>query len=410
MKHFSATNSFIVVLAIAALLLGYNYIRRPFLSLTESTTVVDSATPSAQVVDESVERIQKLSSKEKLSQLLVVQLALGSVNTSTQSAQSTGLFYSSAAATDLRRINPGVIVLIGAHTASESAEVIVDSLKQTDYEQWPILLAINQASNRSLSKSESFGVPRTLAQTCQLDIQKAGQAWQVVAQKWQQLGIAMVFGPVVDVPEPGTVSSTLGCQSVSKSRELSKEYVVSFGQYGIMSVIGHFPGRGSVKRSPQLTIQKAEIELSDLEAFQAVLQTYPNIGVLTSTLIVKDTFAEKPCALSSECLAQFPTQYPDVLLIADQITKQFVEANDLTMEAAVREAIMAGNHLVVLDERMSLADIEQLVVQLAETYETEQAFAEKVDVVLKKIEIVKRPRLLDKPANGAVLPILEIGN
>lgn len=409
MKRLLTTNIFIVVLGITALLLGYNYVRRPFLVEPKTESVTEQASPSAEVVDAATARIQKLSTKAKLAQLLVVQLALETTNSGTQSAQLNGVVYSPAVAESLRQLNPGIVLLVGAHTATASAETIVDSLTKTDQDKWPIVLAVNQANARALARSQSFAVPQSHAKACQSDVTTAGQAWQKVAQAWQQLGVALVFGPVVDLPQPGTISSGLGCQSATQSLELAKEYIVSFGQYGIMPVIAHFPGLGAAKRSPQKTSQVAHVELQDLEPFQEVLQTYPNIGVLTSTLVVKDQFANQPCSLSSECLAQFPKKHPNALLIADQITEQFAAANDLTMVTAIRQAILAGNHFVVLDEQLSLDEIDVVTNQLTELYAVDQQFAEKVDATIQKIETIKQPRHIDKPANGAIVPSLKNG-
>lgn len=407
MKRFATTNIFIIVLAILAVILGYNYVRRPFLAQTKNEPLPESASPSAQVTDSATERIQKLSIKDKLSQLLVVQLSVEKASTSTQSAQKTGLTYSPTIAQELRQMNPGMIVLVGAHTASESATTIIDSLNQTKQGAWPVLLAINQANSRSLSRSESFGIPQNLAKACQTDVQKAGEEWRTVAQKWQQLGVAVVLGPVIDIPKPDSLYSSLGCQPMDQSLKLAQEYVVSFGQYGIMSVVAHFPGLGTVKRSPQKSLQEVTIELEDLEPFHETLKEYPNIGVLTSTLVVKDQFSGKPCALSAECLAQFPTKYSAAVLIADQITQQFVDENNMTMAEGVKQAIMAGNHFVILDEQLALSDITTLISRLTELYGTDPAFAAKVDQAIAKVETLKRPRQIDKPANGAILPILE---
>lgn len=404
MKHTATTNIFIIFLAIVAVLLGYNYVRRPFLTQPKNEVTVESASPSAQPTDAAAQRIQKLTTREKIAQLLVVQLAVNSPTAGTQSAQLTGLTYSSATVQQLQQLNPGMVVLIGSHTASDSAESIVESFHQTNQDKWPILMAVNQANSRLLSRSKSFSLPPTLNQACQQDIQAVTEKWRATAQSWQQLGVAMVLGPVVDLSQPGTVSAALGCQSADQSLALAKAYVASFGSYGIMPVLAHFPGLGTVSRNPQKTVQTANIGLNDLEQFKTILDAYPNIGVLTSAVVVKDQFAGKPCALSRECLAQFSTKYPETTLIADQITTQLAQANDSSVSAMVEQAILAGNHFVVVDEQFSLPDIEQLVNQLSNAYSTDQQFADKVNAVVTKIEALKRPKQLEKPANGLIIP------
>lgn len=407
MKNLISTYILIFVLMIVAILLGYNYVRRPFMNQLNTEKTTDQASPSAQAVNSAEERIKKLSVEDKLSQLLAVQISLDTGEVGTQSTQQKGVKYSVAVAQRVRELNPGLVVLFGAHTASDSAETIVDALHQSSQEKWPSLIAINQSNTRRLVDSESFGVPLSLAEACQLEVKKAEAQWQSVGQNWQKLGIAMIFAPVIDLPNPGTISVQSGCSSAEQSLALAKAHIVSFGQYGILPVVAHFPGLGSVKRNPQITIQTAAIELKDLEPFQTLLTEYPNIGVLTSTVIVKDQFAGKPCALSSECLAQFPVKYPTAVLIADQITQQFAKANNQTLASAVQEAILAGNHLVLLDASLSLEEIELLRAQLVEAYASDATFSARVDAVIQKIETLKQPRQIDKPANGAIVPGLK---
>lgn len=405
MKQLTSTQVLIAILAILAVFLGYNYVKRPFLNKVVGETAIEQASESAQL-DIKTARIDQLSAADKVAQLLVVPVSLNTNPIGSGSAQLSGVMYSPETIESLRQLHPGVVLVGGAYTASDSAETIFESITKSEgsESEWPILIAINQASLARMGQAKTITIPKSLAQACQLDADTAAENWKLVAEEWQRLGVAMVFGPVLDLPKAGTVHARLGCAS-PQSAELAETYVMNFGQSGIMPVVAHFPGLGALARNPQSTKQTAKIALQDLEPFQEILQAYPNIGVLVSTLIVEEQFAGQPCALSADCLAQFPTKHPEALLIADQLTEQLAEELDLTTVEMMRQAIVAGNHLLVVDEQLTVPEIKALVAELTELYQTDDVFTKKVDVALAKIEKLKQPRKIDKPANGAVVPM-----
>lgn len=401
------SNWLIIVLGIVALLLGFNYFQRPLYQRFQAEQLKQQQTTESQTrpISPEVTTADQLTTKQKIAQLLVVPLEFKTTKPASGSA-ATVLTHGQLSGDEvfdwLTANDPGLVVLQGGAATevirATTERIVVSSGSQA----WPILIAGEQA-NTTLLKPDKEIQAKTLAEACSQTPEQVAQHWNEVGYGWQTAGINMVFGPVIDVPKSGSFVAKLSCANNARAFELARAYIAGFGRNGVLPVMAHFPGVGEAKTDPQQGNQTVKIDLVDIEPFDRLLKEFPTIGVLVSTVRVAGEFDEQPCAITSGCLAQFPKQHPRALLIADRMGPDLAKNLNRPLADLVASAVLAGNHMVMIDSTVSLPEVSDLLNQLVVRYQDDADFKNRVDENLQRLATLKLPPAEPSPA-GTVTP------
>ncbi len=385
------TYIFIAILLIFAGLLGYNRFKRPFFKQdVAKTETVQQEKPIEN------NNFADFTAREKVARLLVVPVALQNIDEKqpvTPGSTRISTLYSPATLEWLQKNKPGAVILVGKQSASISAQLAVAQIATASgLMNRPILIAVNQASQtRFVPATRSLPQPSTLSANCNLSTDTAATQWNDVAKLWREMGINIIVGPVIDQPTPDSWVKNLGCANYSKSMELARAFISSFGRNGILPVLAHFPGTGSASSNPKSGDQLLQVELADVQPFKDLLIEFPNIGVITTAAKIAGQFDEKPCSLSASCLADFPKKYSKSLLIADGFGPLLAAEENKPVADLMAEAVMAGNQMLVVDESLNLSEIEVIINQLVIKYTDNQEFHQKIDAAFNTIISLTKP-------------------
>ncbi|HEX9817435.1 MAG TPA: hypothetical protein VGA89_00880, partial [Patescibacteria group bacterium] len=121
-----------------------------------------------------------------------------------------------------------------------------------------------------------------------------------------------------------------------------------------------------------------------------------------------------PCSLSALCLEAFPTHFPQALLftdglemaaagLKDQPEQELMEQERLMEEtslvATLTEprplseraslALLAGNDVLVFGKTVTIAELDEVVANLVESYERNELFAQRVNAAVGKVLLLK---------------------
>lgn len=251
--------------------------------------------------------------------------------------------------------------------------------------------------------------------------QRAVQIGEVVGSELAAAGINLALGPVLDVtaePRPAS-SGDLGVRSFGGSAP----WVAAFGRHFIegvhrgsqgrvATVAGNFPGIGGADRSQVEELPVVESNLADLAALDLlpfVAVTEPPTreagrteGLLTSHVRYRSVQqqADRPISLDSGGLRYLWAQLPaldawragqGVLMspgLGAPALRRYLDPvnGDLNARRVVREALMAGNDLLLLtdlgpadDPAAQRAAIDDVRAWLAREYSTDQTLRQAVD-------------------------------
>jgi beta-N-acetylhexosaminidase len=209
------------------------------------------------------------------------------------------------------------------------------------------------------------------------------------------VGINLVLAPMVDfsVESNPILTDRIG-NDPDKIVEIAQEYIVTFSNWQIMAVLKHFPGIGGSQRDLHLYSDTVELDKEDTLIFERLLDQYPNIGVMSAHLRLKDKLAGQACSLSKQCLDQLFQFYPNVLLITDDLLMESASyipgTNEKkTLSTIAIEAIEAGNHVLLFGLGFDYAQLNNLLNDLEAKYEESLDFQKLVDQASQKILMMK---------------------
>jgi beta-N-acetylhexosaminidase len=170
----------------------------------------------------------------------------------------------------------------------------------------------------------------------------------------QGLGVTMVLAPVADVDPDGV--SVMGSRAYSSDVDVAAEMVVAsvrgYVQAGIVPVVKHFPGLGTVTGDSHrsLPVQRkpvAELERTDLVPFAAAVDAGAPV-VMTGHVAVPALEEDVPASLSATVIGELLRERLGFrgVAVTDSQGMGPVHGRYGPAEGAVR-SLLAGNDLVL---------------------------------------------------------------
>jgi beta-glucosidase-like glycosyl hydrolase len=422
------TKIFIGVLTTIALLLGLNYFTTPFLNYFESNTVEPPSTPVAEptsTANSKLELLETLTPEEKIAQLIAypaiienklelettsATVSANATNTALVNAENkldeTGQTFVISNLEQLAEFNPGVVVIFGNNLSQEQVSLALNQLqtKTNDNFLLPLVAIDHEGGSVQRLSGEGFEKLPPWQNLCQQDAAAIEEQLTQSAQELQAAGINIVFAPVLDLG--GSVLGARSCNDFDHALEAAQIYIEVFGQYQIMPVIKHFPGIGNITQDLHFGLDEIRLDSEDTQIFSRVLDQYPNIGVMTSHVMLENKLEGLPCSLSTECLSAFPKNYPQVLIFTDALNMGAIEelltleTNSATASASstrqlqnmtdvAKQAILAGNDILVFGQEITSHDLNTVKQDLAQEYKQNELFKARVDASLEKVLVIK---------------------
>jgi beta-N-acetylhexosaminidase len=308
---------------------------------------------------------------------------------------------SSASARMLRFIEdyqPGFVIYFGDQISTTSArlarETIYSSFEETDY--LPLLAVDHEGGLVQRFSGEGF----TRLESCQKvvdnyssELQKA--VYTQAARELEAVGVNIVFAPVVDLASNSAVLKTRAAADLNKTYTAASNLILSYSQNGVMPVLKHFPGIGSISSDPHRVVSTISLRKDDTEIFSKLLNKFKNIGLMTTHVRLQDKLADQVCSLSAECLSKLTTTYPEVLLFTDDLTMkaalvQGESSQEKSLGQVAVEAIQAGNNVLVFGKGVDAAALEEVTIALLKEYNDSESFKTKVNNSASKILSFKK--------------------
>lgn len=386
MRHWT-TRFLIFFLFILVLFSAYNYFKKPFLK--DSSSPVSEFAPSSPPTPSKVPK-KELNTKEKIAQLLAVPLDVNDLaEESTSSAKMISF---------IKDNNPGFVIYFGEKISTNSAilatKTVRDSFEETDYT--PLIAVdhegglVQRLNGEGFTKLESWQKVVSTYSTVQ---QKA--VFNQSSRELYAVGVNIVFAPVVDLASNSAVLKTRAADDAGQVLATTVNFIYSFSQNGIMPVIKHFPGIGSITKDPHNSVSTINLSEDDASIFSQILNKFTNIGVMTAHVRLENKLSGKVCSLSAECLGQFEKSYPKVLLFTDGLTMKSARAQmgttqEKDIEQVAIEAIEAGNNVLVFGNSVEPVLLEKTIFALQKKYEDSESFRKKVDTSVTKIINLKK--------------------
>ncbi len=410
------TTLLIILLFLVGVVLGINYFLRPFAPpqktvLQQETQKV--ATPSAvQVIKDN------LTSKQKIAGMLIVPtllqeetnnsgsffddqilLAQKQASSTAQIVQKQGGDASQKSpSTDdqifwdwVKNNQPGGLIVFGSDISDRQVIQVSQQLKKIKPAYF--WLAVDQEGG-SVARltGDGFSPMPSWQKLCQASESGRLATLDQSARELSGVGINMLLGPVVDVASRSAILKDRICSADPAMVSLAaRQSVAAYENVGILPVIKHFPGIGSVRVDLHKRFGIAEVSNDDGMPFQVLLSQFPSLAVMTTHAGVSGICEDQGCSLNPSCINALTSRYPRALLVTDALDMNAAgytgtPSGSLSLVERSQKAIEAGNHLLLYGRGVKLAEIDEIVNYLAQKYETDVAFADRVNNALATIE------------------------
>jgi beta-N-acetylhexosaminidase len=265
-------------------------------STTPSTTTATSATaasgPAAPACGQGPELLAKMSTRDKLAQLLTVGVKDAADARAVVDSQHVGGIMIGSW-TDLAMVQDGSLTDI-----ARSAGPL------------PLAVSVDEEGGRVSRLASIIGTqpsPRVLART-----QTPEQVYQIALQRGQamkKLGVTVDFAPVVDVTEESD-DEVIGDRSFGSDPATVTDYAGAYARglrdAGVLPVLKHFPGHGHGSGDSHTgsvtTPPIADLQNNDLVPYRTLTTEAP-VAVMVGHLEVPGLTGSDPASLSPAAYA-----------------------------------------------------------------------------------------------------------
>ncbi len=385
-KMNKATILLIFILIILAGLTGYNYFFHPFENINqEPVSMEPSPVPSPTPEPTQAEKLlEQLTPEQKVAQVLALPVEVDDIAESTGSADQSLAF--------IQQFDPGFVTFFGTNVSTVSAHMAVQTVHQqtADFPLSPLIAVDHEGGNVQRLRGTGFTRLPSWSAVCDLDSTDQMEQLTQSAQELHRVGIDLVFAPVLDYGTNSILGSRICSDNPQVVIQAAQLYIQIFQQQSILPVIKHFPGIGKTARDLHTQFDQVLITDQDADIYRTILDTYPSIGVMVTHVGVENQYQDIPCSLSKVCVGQLTQQYPQALIFSDALEMKSA-THDVNSDQpkeiyqVAKEAILAGDEVLVFGEKVSLEQLEGIIHYLTNSYQTNQEFAQQLDQAVLKI-------------------------
>lgn len=384
---------FIVLLFLAAALLGYNYFYRPF-EVTDVQITQDGVSGAGQMLSDkksSEEKLLQLTPKQRIAQMVAlpvsVRVEFGTdVNEVLDSTQSAEVSQEDLAF--------GFATLFGKALPIDQVTSIIKEIKQANtlFDFKPLIAVDHEGGSVQRLSGEGFTKLDSWKTICSLSPEDRGAVLKQSAHELKDAGIDIVLAPVLDVGNNQILKDRIcSIDSYAIIADRGMDYVSIFSELGILPVLKHFPGIGSTTKDLHTSYEYIDVLENDVKLYKYIIDQNPRIGVMTAHVGVSSQDRGIPCSVSPYCVSELNKAYPNVLVFTDALEMN-AAAYDMDnprvpkdLLQISKEAILAGNNVLVYGESVSQKELSVIISQLAIEYETNSQFKTRVDMSVQKI-------------------------
>lgn len=326
---------------------------------------------------------QLLSPSQKIAQTFAVSLVLENENLAMTASKD------SENVNKIMDIYPGFVILYGRALNFDTIKNTTKGLS-LDTSPYPIIVGVDHEGGLvQRAKGSGFTILPSWQELCRMDSVDRNDLLTRSASELSQAGIQVVLGPVVDHSLNSDSSLYLEkriCSANSDTLvESAMDLIDLYQQVGITPVLKHFPGIGDLTVDLHDSPARISETEAGIEIFRRVLSSDNNQIVMTSHAILPNE--SLPCSLSPQCL-RLLRSHSESLIMTDSIDMVAAQSNEAAVDSLTwraKNALIAGNTIVLFGPDVSFSEIKQISQELEMHYYQDSVFAAAVDNASQKI-------------------------
>ncbi len=371
---------FIGLLFLILVLLGINYFIRPFEKYFDVKEEVIKQEEQAEPVSLTRQDIlDRLSTEEKVSQMIAHPIVIDDSQAATPSSNIS---------------ETGFITIFGSKISSASAKQKITEIESfyRDNLLSPKFAVDHEGGRVQRLSGEGYTLLPSWKEVCELeDSVELKKLLKTSAKELRDTGIDIVLAPVLDVGDNQILKDRVCSDSYAVVADRGVEYALAFNDFGILPVLKHFPGIGSITKDLHNDFAFVQVIDNDSKLYKYVIEESLRVGVMISHAGILNQDPGIPCSLSKDCVSELKNAYPQIIIFSDALDMKAASFNkdktdeekNLTQISA--EAVIAGNEVLIYGQSVSAEEIKKIILSLSAKYEKDVNFSELVDKAVLKV-------------------------
>lgn len=314
-----------------------------------SRTEADPGLPTDAELAQAKKDVSKLSTRALAGQLIVGYFVGNDAQAATKALEKDGL---------------GGVIIMGDNVPADvttgmpaMAKSLNDAMKKSGRD-WPATMGVDQEGGPvQRLTSPVMQLPGGMAFGAANNASVSTDATKALGQELRALGFTMVMAPDADVTI-GRADTTIGVRSPGSDpqrvSEAVKAQVKGFQQAGVVPVIKHFPGHGSVTTDTHVDLAHQNHDVSwlmkrDWVPFQQAIKAGVP-AVMTAHIVVDKVDPNVPGTLSPKVLTDTVRKKMGFkgLIVTDALNMGAIQKNYDRGGAAAVSAIKAGADVLLM--------------------------------------------------------------
>lgn len=312
---------------------------------TPNTPNATTQTTEPIPVDPIREKIDRMSTDEKIGQMVIVGLEGTSMQADAEELISS------------YRVGGFILYQDNISDANQTLKLLNQLKVANQGNIEPLWLSVDQEGGKVDRMPEEFSSIPTAKKVGQVNnTQYSNQIGQVLGQEVRALGFNLNYAPVLDInsnpKNPVIGSRAFGADPETVIRH-GIEVMKGIQSQQVAAVVKHFPGHGDTSVDSHLALPVIQKSLDDLKAFE-LLPFVEAIKQKTDAIMVAHLLLPKiddknPASLSSTLITDLlrGTLGYDGVVITDDMTMGGISENYEIGEAAVK-SVQAGSDIVLV--------------------------------------------------------------
>lgn len=281
----------------------------------------------------------------------------------------------------------------------------------------PLFICVKQDDGSDVTITKDITpFPSNMGMSNVKQISKIGEVYEITAQELRSLGINMLFGPCIDVND-NPANPTIGLMSFSSDPDvvakLGRLAVNGVIKGGLLPVVKHFPGQGSIDIDPRMALpenNKKRSQLDRVELFPyGIILKKDAPSVMTSHVYYSSLDPlEKLTATCSHNIITKLLRHKygfEGLVISDDMETAAIRKS-IGLENAVRRGLSAGVDMFLISENVEHQ--RDVIEYLKESINTGEIHLSRIEKSAERILAIKyaymnreikiKHKLCDKPS------------
>lgn len=377
---------FIALLFGMVVISGVNYFHKPFQKKPIKTIETIKEVITEGKIDTFIEVSDRLTPTEKVSQMISFPIYINDQDELVSIDNYSQVIGKS-------NFKPGFITIFGSNISSESAKRQIGYLNdQSLQEDIPLrFLVDHEGGSVQRLNGEGYTQLPSWNKICQLETQDRVNLLKKSALELKETGINIILAPVLDVGDSHALNDRICSDSYPVVADRSVDFTSAFASNGILPVLKHFPGIGTVNRDLHYLFSSVSVDVNDVKLYKYVVEQSPIVGAMIAHIGVENQDPELPCSLSKACVGELKNAYPNMLFFSDALDMESASYNKENpnkpknlIDVSI-QAVEAGEEILVYGQGVSAEEFDEIISSLTSEYNSNQEFKSLVDKAVLKI-------------------------